>query len=54
VGLPISSETPDEVAARATEAKALGVDEFVVGAGIPSRDFDGHLRRWAEAVAPAR
>jgi probable F420-dependent oxidoreductase len=54
VGLPIGAETPDEVAARAAEAKALGVDEFVVGAGIPSRDFDVHLRRWADAVASAR
>ncbi|MCC6437317.1 MAG: TIGR03619 family F420-dependent LLM class oxidoreductase [Acidimicrobiales bacterium] len=54
VGLPIGSETPDEVAAKAAEAKALGVDEFVVGAGIPSRDFDVHLRNWAEAVASAR
>ena len=54
VGLPIGSETPDEVATKAAEAHALGVDEFVVGAGIPSRDFDMHLRRWAEAVASAR
>ena len=36
------------------QAKALGVDEFVVGAGIPTRDFDSHLRRWADAVASAR
>ena len=54
VGLPIGHESPDEVAAMAAQAKALGVDEFVVGAGIPSRDFDQHLRRWADAVATAR
>lgn len=54
VGLPIAHESPDEVAEKAAQAKALGVDEFVVGAGIPSRDFDVHLRRWAEAVAAAR
>ncbi|MPY91979.1 MAG: TIGR03619 family F420-dependent LLM class oxidoreductase [Acidimicrobiia bacterium] len=54
VGLPIGGESPDEVAEKAAQAKALGVDEFVVGAGIPSRDFDVHLRRWAEAVSTAR
>lgn len=54
VGLPVARETPDEVAARAAEARALGVDEFVLGAGIPSRDFDIHLRNWADALASAR
>lgn len=54
VGLPVGRETPDEVAARAGEAKALGVDEFVLGAGIPGRGFDEHLRRWAEALDVAR
>jgi hypothetical protein len=31
-------------------ARRLGIDEFVVGVGIPTRGFDEHLRRWAEAL----
>ena len=54
IGLPIGRETPEEVAAAASRAKALGVDEFVAGAAIPSRDFEKHLRRWADALDTAR
>jgi hypothetical protein len=28
----------------------LGIDELVVGAGIPTKGFDEHLARWAEAL----
>jgi probable F420-dependent oxidoreductase len=54
VGFPVGVEPPGDVAARAAEARRLGVDEFVVGVGIPTRDFATHLRRWADALAPAR
>jgi probable F420-dependent oxidoreductase len=50
LGLPVGAETPDEVAVRAREAAALGVDELVLGAAIPTRGFDAHLRTWAEAL----
>ena len=51
LGLPVHHETPDEVATMAAQAAALGVDEFVLGVGIPTRDFDVHLRTWASALA---
>ncbi|MEZ5260345.1 MAG: TIGR03619 family F420-dependent LLM class oxidoreductase [Acidimicrobiales bacterium] len=51
VGLPIAGTDYDEVAAKAAEAARLGVDEFVLGPAVPTRGFDGHLRRWAEAVS---
>jgi alkanesulfonate monooxygenase SsuD/methylene tetrahydromethanopterin reductase-like flavin-dependent oxidoreductase (luciferase family) len=54
VGLPVGAESPDEVAVKCAEAERLGVDELVLGVGIPTRDFDVHLKRWAEAVADAR
>jgi len=53
-GLPIGAESPDQVATMAAQARDLGVDEFVAGPAIPTRDFDGHLRRWADALASAR
>jgi len=54
LGLPIATDTPDEVAVKAARARDLGVDEFVIAPGIPTRDFDVHLRRWADALAPSR
>jgi probable F420-dependent oxidoreductase len=51
VGVPVGPEDQEAVAAKADAARALGVDEFVVGAGVPTRGFDEHLRRWAEALA---
>lgn len=54
VGFPVAAESPDEVVAKALEAKRLGVDEFVLGAIIPTRDFEVHLRRWSDALATAR
>lgn len=50
VGLPIGRETPDEVAAKAAEAARLGVDEFVVGAGVRANGFEAQLAAWASAV----
>ena len=53
VGLPIGQETPEEVAAKAETARGLGVDEFVLGPGVPTRDFESHLQRWADATVRA-
>jgi probable F420-dependent oxidoreductase len=50
VGVPVGPEAFDEVVEKAEQARALGVDEFVVGVGIPTRDFEQHLRRWADAL----
>lgn len=50
VGVPVGAEAPGLIAAKAERARALGVDEFVVGAGIPTRDFDKHLAQWADAL----
>lgn len=54
VGLPIGKETPEQVAVMARQARDQGVDEFVLGPAIPTRDFEVHLRRWADVVADAR
>lgn len=54
LGLPISSDTPDQVAVKAAAARDQGVDEFVIAPAIPTRDFDQHLRRWADALQTAR
>ena len=56
LGLPIGGESPDEVAAKAAKAESLGIGEFVVGAPVPTKDFETHLQRWADALgvrAPA-
>jgi probable F420-dependent oxidoreductase len=50
IGVPVGTEALDEAVAKAAQARALGVDEFVVGVGIPTRDFEQHLRRWADAL----
>jgi probable F420-dependent oxidoreductase len=51
IGVPVGPEDHEALAAKADAARALGIDEFVVGAGVPTRGFDEHLRRWAEALA---
>jgi probable F420-dependent oxidoreductase len=50
VGVPVGAEAFEETATRADTARSLGVDELVVGAAVPTRGFDEHLRRWAEAL----
>ena len=50
VGVPAGSDGTDAIAAKAAHARRLGVDEFVVGAGIPTRGFEEHLANWAEAL----
>ena len=50
VGVPVGREAPEEVVVKADQARALGIDEFVIGVGIPTRDFEQHLRRWADAL----
>ena len=54
IGLPISDDRPEDVARKAEAARALGVDVFVLGVVVPTRDFDVHVRRWADALATAR
>ncbi len=49
LGLPLSTESPDEVAARADTARALGVEELVVAAPIPTRTFEADLAALAQA-----
>jgi probable F420-dependent oxidoreductase len=50
IGVPLDADQYEVAAARAETARSLGFDEFVVGAGIPTRGFDEHLRRFAEAL----
>ena len=54
LGLPVGKETPEQVATMAAQARDQGVDEFVVAPAIPTRDFDVHLRRWADALSNSR
>jgi probable F420-dependent oxidoreductase len=55
VGVPIThtageGSTLDDVVSKASRAEAAGVDEFVIGPPVPAADFEGQLRRWAEAL----
>jgi probable F420-dependent oxidoreductase len=50
VGVPVGTESPDEIAAKADRARELGVDELGVGVGIPTTDAARHLHRWADAL----
>ncbi len=55
LGLPVGgSEPPESVAAKATQARDQGVDEFVIAAPIRYREFDAQLRTWADALQAAR
>ena len=49
VGLPIGTESLDEIAAKADQASKLGVDEFVLGAAVRTSDMEATLRSYAEA-----
>jgi len=49
LGLPISTESLDEVAAMADRARSLGVEEFVLGAAVRTSDMEATLRGYAEA-----
>lgn len=49
LGIPLSTETPDEVAAKADTARALGIEEFVLAAPIGTRNYEESLRSYAEA-----
>lgn len=53
LGIPIGSETPEEIAEKAQLAESLGVQEFVIAPAIRSRTMEEDLRRWAEVVIPA-
>lgn len=50
IGVPLGVDQYDLAAERAGTARSLGFDEFVVGAGVPTRGFDQYLKRWAEAL----
>jgi probable F420-dependent oxidoreductase len=49
VGRPPDA-SPDDMAGRADEARALGVDELVVAAPIRASQLDADLREWAQAL----
>ncbi|MCP3989920.1 MAG: TIGR03619 family F420-dependent LLM class oxidoreductase [Actinomycetia bacterium] len=49
LGLPIGSESPDEVAAMADQARQLGVDEFVMAAPITTSGFVEGLTTYGQA-----
>jgi hypothetical protein len=50
LGLPIGGESPEQVAAMASQARSLGVDELVLTPTIRTTGFEDQLRGWAEAV----
>ncbi len=49
LGLPLSTETPDAIAARVDEARSLGVQELVLAPPIPTTGFEARLEAYAEA-----
>lgn len=49
LGLPLGAETPDEVAAKAIQAEALGVEELVLAGPVPASSFEAALTTYAEA-----
>lgn len=49
LGLPLGTETLDDVAARVEQARALGVDELVLAPPIPTSSFEASLTAYAEA-----
>lgn len=49
LGVPLSTETPDEVAAKADLARSLGIEELVLAAPIGASGFEESLRLYAEA-----
>lgn len=49
LGVPLGAETPDEVGAKADQARALGVEELVLAAPIPTSSYESSLRVYAEA-----
>ena len=50
VGLPISTQSLDRVAEQVAEARRLGVDEFVLGAAVPTAGFESTLGDLATAA----
>jgi hypothetical protein len=53
IGVPTGADALEQVAVQANEARRLGLDEFVVGVGIPTNGFEDHLQRWADALGLA-
>ena len=49
LGLPLAAETPDEIAAKAAEARAAGVEELVLAGPVPASGYEDALRTYAEA-----
>lgn len=52
LGLPLGIETLDEIAAKAAEARALGVEELVLGALVGTSGFEAKLTDLIEACQP--
>lgn len=50
LGLPLGARTPDQIGEMTAEAKALELDELVLGARSPVKDFDRHLATLADVV----
>ena len=49
LGLPLSDESPDAVAEKATTASRLGVEELVLAAPVPTSSYEAVLSVYAEA-----
>lgn len=49
LGLPLSGESQDEIAAKAEHARALGVGELVLAGAVPTASFEAVLEGYAEA-----
>lgn len=48
LGLPVGTATPDEVAERVQQARALGVDELVLAPLVPTGGYEAALTTWAQ------
>ncbi len=49
LGLPLAAESPDEIAAKAAEARAAGVEELILAGPVPASGFEAALTTYAEA-----
>ncbi len=50
VGLPLGNETPDEIRVKIETARALGVDEVVIGGLVPTSSMEPTLAGYAEVA----
>lgn len=54
LGVPLGTESPDEVGAKADQARALGIDELVLAGPMPTSAFETVLETWAEVCGIGR